>query len=133
MYYILLCQSNNESNGAYFTRFKSAVGTLKVVGGEHILVGEQKLGKPFKIQPRRSIRLNRSISRMLASFLDRTSLDSLKSLMNCGRYRYSTTLISTFNVLVQESGDYDQINTQGSKFMLRYGGVFLLRRGDVLA
>ena len=45
MSYMLLRQYNDESNVTYLTRFKSVVETLKVAGGEHILVSPKIMGK----------------------------------------------------------------------------------------
>ena len=38
MKFMLLKQFGNETNEACHTRFKSMVETLKIVGGEHILI-----------------------------------------------------------------------------------------------
>ena len=43
--YMLMKQYPNEANDTYLTQFKSMVETLKLAGGEHILVSETILGK----------------------------------------------------------------------------------------
>ena len=44
--FMLLKQFQYESNDAYLTRFESMVQTLKLAGGEHILVSTTIMGKP---------------------------------------------------------------------------------------
>ena len=46
--YMLLKQFQYESNDAYLTRFKSMIQTLKIAGGEHILVSTTIMGKALK-------------------------------------------------------------------------------------
>ena len=48
--YIMLKQQTYETNDAYLTRFKSMVGTLKIAGGEHILVSSVMLKIFFQRQ-----------------------------------------------------------------------------------
>ena len=40
MSFMLMKQYDNEANDAYLTRFKSMVKTLKIAGGEHVLVSK---------------------------------------------------------------------------------------------
>ena len=40
MSFILMKQHDNKANDAYLTRFKSMVQTLKIAGGEHVLVSK---------------------------------------------------------------------------------------------
>ena len=42
---MLLRQFSDESNDAYLTRFMSMTETLKILGGEHILVSPTLMGK----------------------------------------------------------------------------------------
>ena len=42
--FMLLKQFGNKTNEAYHTRFKLMVETLKIVGGEHILISPMMLG-----------------------------------------------------------------------------------------
>ena len=42
---MLLKQQAHDTNNAYLTRFKSMVETLKIAGGEHILVSKMMLKK----------------------------------------------------------------------------------------
>ena len=43
--YILLKQQSHKSNDGYLTRFKSMVQTLKIAGGEHVLISPVLLRK----------------------------------------------------------------------------------------
>ena len=43
--FTLLRQFNDETNDAYLTRFKSMIETLKIAGGEHMLVSPTLMGK----------------------------------------------------------------------------------------
>ena len=43
--YMLMKQYSNKSNDTYLMRFRSMVETLKLTGGEHILVSKTLLGK----------------------------------------------------------------------------------------
>ena len=45
--YINLMQQVYESNNGYLTQFKSMVETLKIAGGEHLLVSKEMLGKDY--------------------------------------------------------------------------------------
>ena len=45
MNFMSLRQYSDESNDTYLTRFKSVVETLKLAGGEHILVSPKIMGK----------------------------------------------------------------------------------------
>ena len=52
--YMLIEQYPYETNEAYMTRFKSMVGTLKIAGGEHILMSSVMLKKRFLTQQNKS-------------------------------------------------------------------------------
>ena len=43
--FTLLRQFNDRTNDAYLMRFKSMIETLKIVGGEHMLVSPTLMGK----------------------------------------------------------------------------------------
>ena len=45
MSFMLMKQCDHESNAACLTRFKSMVQTLKIAGGEHILISKVMLVK----------------------------------------------------------------------------------------
>ena len=46
--FILLKQQQHETNDAYLTRFKSMIETLKIAGGEHVLISPVLLGKTIE-------------------------------------------------------------------------------------
>ena len=46
--YMLMKQYPNETNDTYLTRFRSMVETLKLAGGEHILMSDTLLGKKIE-------------------------------------------------------------------------------------
>ena len=48
--YMLIKQQLYKTNEAYLARFKSMVGTLKIAGGEHILVSSVMLKKKIRMQ-----------------------------------------------------------------------------------
>ena len=43
--YIILNQQSHESNDGYLMRIKSMIKTLKITGGEHVLISPVLLGK----------------------------------------------------------------------------------------
>ena len=55
--FMLLKQFGNETNEAYHSRFKSMLETLKIAGGEHILISPEMLG--MKVDVVTSLRLRK--------------------------------------------------------------------------
>ena len=45
MNFVVMRQYSDESNDAYLTRFKSIIETLKIAGGEHVLVSPKLMLK----------------------------------------------------------------------------------------
>ena len=113
--FMLLRQFPDETNDAYLTRFKSMVETLKIAGGEHLLVSPTLMGKT--IDAATADEINDEKEHFLAiCFILRSDetrykklLDDLKSSANRGRDEYPRTLTEAFDLLVRESGEYDTV------------------------
>ena len=126
--YMLIKQQPHETNDAYLTRFKSMVGTLKIAGGEHILVSSVMLKK--KISDATKQEINDEKERFMAiGFIlrsDETRFkklnEELKSSANRGRDEYPVTLTEAFNLLVRESGEYDTVRSYNPRFRVPRGG-----------
>ena len=116
--YMLMKQYQYETNDAYLTRFRSMTETLKLAGGEHILVSESLLGKEIKVASKAEISAEKekfmAVCYILRSDASRYSklLDDLKSSANRGRDEYPTTLTDAFDLLVRNSGEYDTTQSQ---------------------
>ena len=113
--FILLKQQQHETNDTYLTRFKSMIETLKIAGGEHVLVSPILLEKTIANTSAAEIRAEKE-KFMAVCFLLRsdetrykTLLDYLKRSSNLGRDEYHVTLTEAFDLLVRESGEYDTV------------------------
>ena len=128
MNFIVMRQYSDESNDAYLTRFKSIVETLKIAGGEHVLVSPKLMGKTIDMASPSEI--NAEKEHFLAiCFIVRSDegrykklLDDLKSSANRGRDEYPNTLTAAFDLLVRESGEYDTVKRQNNRFYRGRGG-----------
>ena len=125
--FILLKQQSYETNDAYLTRFKSMVETLKIAGGEHILVSKVMLKKELSAASKEEINAEKerfmAVCYMLKSDDGRYKRlnDDLKSSANRGRDEYPQTLTDAFNLLVRESGEYDTVRANVPRYR-RAGG-----------
>ena len=115
MNFMLMKQFGDESNDAYLSRFKSMVETLKLAGGEHVLISPKLLGKDVHVATQDE-RKEEKEHFMAICFIVRSDegrykklLDDLKSSANRGRDEYPTTLTNAFDLLVRESGEYDTV------------------------
>ena len=122
--FMLLRQFSDESNDAYLIRFKSMVETLKIAGGEHVLVSPTLMGKTIDAATDEEIKDEKdhflAITYVVRSDEGRykTLLDDLKSSANRGRDEYPKSLTDAFDLLVRTSGEYDTVrrysrNTRG--------------------
>ena len=115
--YMLMKQYPNETNDTYLTRFRSMIETLKLAGGEHILVSEMLLGKKIENASGAEIYEEKekfmAICYILRSDVDRYGklLEDLKSSANRGRDEYPITLTDAFDLLVRESGEFDTVQS----------------------
>ena len=115
MSFMLMKQYDNEANDAYLTRFKSMIQTLKIAGGEHVLVSKVMLGK--ELAESTDDEIDNEREKFLAMcFVLRSNetryaklLDDLKRSANLGRDEYPESLTEAFNLLIRESGEYDGI------------------------
>ena len=111
--YMLMKQYPNETNDTYLTRFRSMTETLKLAGGEHILVSETLMGKKIEDATKAEIHAEKekfmAVCYVLRSDTDRYGklLDDLKSSANRGRDEYPISLTDAFDLLVRESGEFD--------------------------
>ena len=125
--FMLLKQFSNETNEAYHTRFKSMVETLKIAGGEHILISPEMLGK--KLGEATSDELREEKEKFMAiCFIVRSDaerykvlLQDLKRSANLGRDEYPKTLTEAFDLLVRESGEYDTVRPVSNRYRGRGG------------
>lgn len=125
--FILLKQQQHETNDTYLTRFMSMIETLKIAGGEHVLVSPILLEKTIANASAAEIRAEKE-KFMAVCFLLRsdetrykTLLDDLKRSSNLGRDEYPATLTEAFDLLVRESGEYDTVRPLNSRFRGRGG------------
>ena len=122
--FMLMKQYDIESNDAYLTRFKSTIQTLKIAGGDHILVSGTILGEDLNKATDTEINIERErfmgMCFILRSHVGtyKKLLDDLKRSANLGRDEYPETLTEDFNLLVRESGEYDAVRRP---FNPRYG------------
>ena len=124
--FINMKQWENKTNDDYLTRFKSMVETLKLAGGEHILVSKEMIGK-YDLSSATREEINEEKQKfMVACFILRSDdarykkiLDDLKSSANRGRDEYPTTLTNAFDLLVRESGEYDTTRGTSPRFRPR--------------
>ena len=113
--FMLLKQFPNETNKAYHTKFKSMIETLKIAGGEHILVSPVMIGTELSAASGSQIREEKE-KYMAICFILRSDeirykrlLEDLKRSANLGRDEYPETLTKAFDLLVRESGEYDTV------------------------
>ena len=91
MNFILLKQQKHKTNDGYLTRFKSMVQTLKIAGGEHILMSREMLGNELAVATKGEINGEKenfmAICFMLRSDENRYKklLDDLRSSVTRGR------------------------------------------------
>jgi len=108
--------------------------TLKIAGGEYILASEQMMGKDIKTATDKEVQTEKEHFKAICFILRadegrfKKLLDDLKSSANRGRDEYPTTLTSALDLLVRESGEYDQ-TTPCSRFNPRGGGRGRFGRG----
>ena len=108
--------------------------TLKIAGGEHLLVSDTLLGKDLNKASKLEISEEKekfmAICYILRSDENRYKklLDDLRSSANRGRDEYPITLTDAFNLLVRESGEYDSVRKSNPRFQGR-GGRFGGGRG----
>ena len=127
--FILLKQQQHEANDAYLTRFKSMIETLKIAGGEHVLVSPVLLGQAIEYASKAELNEEKekfmAVCFMLRSDESRykTLLEGLKRSANLGRDEYPATLTEAFDLLVRESGEYDTVRPpqQNNRFRGRGG------------
>ena len=109
--FMLMKQYDSESNDAYLTRFKSTIQTLKIAGGDHILVSGTMLGKDLNEATDTELNIERERFMGMCFILRshegtyKKLLDDLKRSANLGRDEYPETLTEAFNLLVRESGE----------------------------
>ena len=109
--FMMMNQYDNESNAAYLKRFKLMIQTLKIAGGDHMLVSKAMLGK--EIHEAASAEIMIECKRIMCICFILLShkgtckklLDDLKRSANLGRDEYPETLTEAFNLLVRESGN----------------------------
>ena len=125
--YMLLKQYINETNDSYLSRFKSMVQVLKIAGGAHILVSLTLMGMEIEDATYAEIDEEKEKS-MAVSYILRSNevrykklLDGLRTSANLGRKEYPETLTDAFNLLVRESGEYDNIRQTNIFFRGRGG------------
>ena len=110
---MLIKQFGNAENEACYTRFKSVVETLKITGGEHILIIPMilwtELDKATFLQLREGKEKVMAICFILRSDQERHNfvLQDLKRSENLGRDKNPKTLTKAFDLLVRESGEHD--------------------------
>ena len=98
------------------------VETLKITGGENILVSEMMLKKNLSDATKQEINDEKenfmAISFILRSDENRFKKlnDDLKSSANRGRDKYPVTLTEAFNLLVRESGEYGTVRIYNPRF-----------------
>ena len=125
--FMLLKQFGNETNEAYHSRFKSMVETLKIAGGEHILISPEMLG--IKLDAATGLQLREEKEKFMAvCFVLRSDperykvlLNDLKRSANLGRDEYPKTLTEAFDLLVRESGEYDTVRPPSNRYRGRGG------------
>ena len=77
--YMLIRQQPSETNDAYLTRFKSMVATLKIAGGENILVSSTMLKREMSFATKQQI--NEEKEKFMAiSFILRSGENIFKKL-----------------------------------------------------
>lgn len=123
-------QWENETNDDYLTRFKSMVETLKLAGGEHVLVSKEMMGVD-QLSSVTKQQKEKEMERLLAvCFILRSDgtgersrykklLEDLKSSANRGRDEYPITLTDAFDLLVHESGEYDTVRRGNPRYRRR--------------
>ena len=91
------------------------VDTLKIAGGEHVLVSTKLMGKTIHVASTDEIEAEKEHF-LAVCFIVRSDegrykslLDDLKSSANRGQDEYPITLISAFDLLVRESGEYNTV------------------------
>ena len=100
--FMLLKQFGNETNEAYHSRFKSMLETLKIAGGEHILISPEMLGMKIDVASNTQLREEKekfmAICFVLRSDPERYKvlLQDLKRSANLERDEYPKTLTEAF-------------------------------------
>ena len=119
--FMLLKQFPNETNEAHHTKFKSMIETLKIAGGEHLLVSPSMLGAELSTATDLQIRQEKE-KYMAICFILRSDelrhkrlLEDLKRSANLGRDEYPETLTDAFDLLVRESGEYDTVRATSNR------------------
>ena len=103
------------------------VETLKIAGGEHILISPEMLG--MKLDVATSLQLREEKEKFLAiCFILRSDperykvlLNDLRRSANLGRDEYPETLTEAFDLLVRESGEYDTVRPPSNRYRGRGG------------
>ena len=120
--FLTMRQYQTETNDAYLTRFKSNVETLKLAGGEHVLVSNDLINKSVTNITDTDIQKEKEHVLAVAFILRsdehryKKLLDDLKSSANRGRDEYPTSLTAAFDLLVRESGEYDSVRPRFNRY-----------------
>ena len=114
-------QGENESNDKYLTRFKSNIQTTELAGGKDFLSPTTWLGV-YHSQQEKNDEREKFLAMMFLSRSDQRRYDSvadrLQQQMNLGIDQYPTTIATTFDLLVRESGTFkpQQYNRNGGTY-----------------
>ena len=125
--FVFLKQFVTETNDAYHTRFKSMIETLKIAGGEHILISPVMLGSELSAASSTQLSTEKekcmAICFILKSDKERYKdlLQDLKRSANLGRDEYPETLTEAFDLLVRESDEYDTVRPMSNRYRGRGG------------
>ena len=104
------------------------IQTLKIARGEHVLISPVLLGKVIANATVAELHAEKE-QFMAVCFILRSDearykilLDGLKRSANLGRDEYAATLTETFDLLLRESGEYDNVRHQPSNRYCGRGG-----------
>ena len=101
------------------------VETLKIAGGEHVLISPVMLGSNLSTTNVKNEEKEKfmAICFILRSDPDRYNvlLQYLERSANLGRDEYPKTLTEAFGLLVRESGEYDTVRSASNRYRSRGG------------
>ena len=103
------------------------VQTLRISGGEHILISAKLIGK--SLNSATDAEINEEKRKFMAVCFTLGSdpqtykklLNDLRSLVNRGRDKYLETVTDVFDLLVRDSGEYDSIALPTNMYRRRRG------------
>jgi len=115
-------QQQKEENDTHLKCFKSNVETLKIAGGNHMLVSPEMTGKTLTVANTKEVTEELEHFKAMCFILRaddshyKKLLDDLKNSAYRGRDEYPKTLIAAYDFLVRESGAFDSNNSRQRSF-----------------